>query len=215
MNGIFDLNSKFMQTLSSIGDYILLNLCFFVCCIPVVTIGAAKTALYRASFDMLENRGNLYRRFFQTFTHEIKSTLPTLLIRLAILAVFGWELWLVANNAVPAQRLFLIGLFLALWLIFALTSSIYAQISRFAATTAQYWKNAVYIAITHPLQSLAIGLIDLFPPLMIFGLPTYAAMMGPVWLFLYFSVTTMFGARMLRKPFEFYIEQFEEESTDQ
>lgn len=212
MNGIFDLNSKFMQTLSSIGDFILLNLCFFVCCVPVVTIGAAKTALYRASFDMLDNRGNLYRRFFKTYAHEIKSTLPTLLIRLAVLALLGWELLIVAKNAVPFQRVFLIGLLLALWLIFSATSSIYAQVSRFSATTAQYWKNAFYIALTHPLQSLAIGFMDLLPPLMVFGVPTYAAMMGPVWLFLYFSVTTMFAARMLRKPFDYYIEQFEEEN---
>ena len=43
---IFSYESKLMQTLMVIGDYIILNLMFLVFSIPIFTIGAAQAGLY-------------------------------------------------------------------------------------------------------------------------------------------------------------------------
>lgn len=212
MRGIFDINSKFMQTLTAVGDYILLNLCFALCCLPVLTIGAAKTALYRAMFDMIEDRGQLYKRFFSAFIHEIGSTILTVLLKAAVLMLLVWELWFVTENQLVLARPVGIGLLIVIWVFGALTSSIYPQIARFSATTKQYWKNSIYIALTHPLQAMLMGLMDFLPLILFFGAPKIFVTIGPVWPFLYFSVTAMFGARMLRKPFEYYIEQNRKEN---
>ena len=53
MKNIFSLDSKLMQGLSTVGDYIILNILFLITCLPVITIGAAKTALFRVMFDMI------------------------------------------------------------------------------------------------------------------------------------------------------------------
>lgn len=42
-----DFDSPFMQFLSRCSDLIILNVLWFLCCLPVVTAGAATTALYR------------------------------------------------------------------------------------------------------------------------------------------------------------------------
>ena len=42
---LFSPDSKFMRAMSTLGDLMLLNLVFLLCCIPVVTVGAAVTAL--------------------------------------------------------------------------------------------------------------------------------------------------------------------------
>ena len=40
-------DSKIIQFLNRLGELILLNLCFLLCCLPVVTVGAASAALYK------------------------------------------------------------------------------------------------------------------------------------------------------------------------
>ena len=46
MRGVFNPDSPMMRALGVVWDLIVLNLLFLVCCIPVVTIGPAITALH-------------------------------------------------------------------------------------------------------------------------------------------------------------------------
>ena len=41
----FNLDSPVMRFLTKVADLIILNILFLICCIPIVTIGAASTAL--------------------------------------------------------------------------------------------------------------------------------------------------------------------------
>ena len=47
MNRLFNPDAPVMQFLSRIADLVILNLVWLALCVPVVTIGAATTALYR------------------------------------------------------------------------------------------------------------------------------------------------------------------------
>ena len=42
---LFNLESPLMRALARIGDLIILNFVWIICCIPIVTIGAATTAM--------------------------------------------------------------------------------------------------------------------------------------------------------------------------
>ena len=52
MKSIFNLDSPLMQMLTRIGDMILLNVLFLICCIPVITAGASIAAMHK----MLQDR---------------------------------------------------------------------------------------------------------------------------------------------------------------
>ena len=41
MKNIFNLEGPLMQMLTRVGDMILLNVLFLICCIPVITAGAS------------------------------------------------------------------------------------------------------------------------------------------------------------------------------
>jgi len=73
MRKFFSFDSPLMQSLATVADYMLLNILFLICSIPIVTMGAAKTALYRVMFDMLEEKGNTFKRFFKAFASELKT----------------------------------------------------------------------------------------------------------------------------------------------
>ena len=46
MKNIFSYDSKLIIMLEGVANTMLLNILFLLCCIPVVTIGAAFTALF-------------------------------------------------------------------------------------------------------------------------------------------------------------------------
>ena len=48
MQSIFNYENKFMQALMYIGDLIIINFLFLLCCIPVFPIGAAQAGMFNA-----------------------------------------------------------------------------------------------------------------------------------------------------------------------
>lgn len=83
---IFDGNNGFNRTLYKIGSLCLLNIYFLLCCIPVITIGAAITASNSVLFKMKEHTDvKITSTFFKSFKNNfIDSTLVWI-----ILAGFG------------------------------------------------------------------------------------------------------------------------------
>ena len=211
MRNLFSLDSKLMQGLTLLGDFVILNILFLVFCLPVFTIGAAKTALYRAMFDLMDDRGNLYKRFFRIFVSEFKNAAPLYLLQIAVQALLCWELLIVFGNEIPLRVPMLFALLLLFLLSGALFSNVPVQLALFNATRKEYLKNAVYILMTELIPCALAGLMDLFPLLLFLYNPGYFGVLGPLWLTLYFSVTTNLSARLFRKPFAQYLRAYEKE----
>lgn len=51
------IESRIFHILCTLTDLVVLNLLYVLCCIPVVTIGAATTALYGTVLAPLADRG--------------------------------------------------------------------------------------------------------------------------------------------------------------
>lgn len=68
-----------METIKKIfgklGDIVAVSVWFFVCCIPVFTIGASVSALYYAvNKSVCNNRGYVSQEFFRSFKNSFKVT---------------------------------------------------------------------------------------------------------------------------------------------
>ena len=55
MSRAFNFEGPVFTFLSRLADLFWLNLLFIVCCIPVITIGAATTALYYVTLKMAKD----------------------------------------------------------------------------------------------------------------------------------------------------------------
>ena len=215
MRNLFSLDSKFMQMLMTLGDYVILNVIFLVCCVPVVTIGAAKSALYRVMFEMLEDNGALYKKFFKCFVKDLKVTVPMFLVKGGVTLFLCWDIWLIFNNKLPmSSGLFAVAVFLFLLLWAVAFSSVGAQIALFQSSFKQYLLNGIYIAITQPWRALLVGILDIFPVVFYLLDPVLMMVFGPLWLFLYFSVAVNLSARLWKKPFDSYLKNAEEQNKN-
>ena len=78
---IFRYKGTLWHVLNNITDVLGLSLLWALCCVPVVTVGAATTALYDTVVRSIRYGGEeRYRRFFRTFKNElVTASLSTLL----------------------------------------------------------------------------------------------------------------------------------------
>ena len=92
------IESPIFHILCTLFDLVILNLLYVLCCIPVVTIGAATTALYGTILALCHDEGHLYTLFLRIFFRRFKQ------------ATIWWLLWLLAV-IIAVTDLIIIGLF--------------------------------------------------------------------------------------------------------
>lgn len=83
-------DSKFSQIMIKFCYCCWLNLLWFVCSIPVVTLGASTTALYYVTLKLARNEdGNVTAMFFRSFKENFKQATVLWLIMLGAGAFLG------------------------------------------------------------------------------------------------------------------------------
>ena len=88
--GIFDMEKPFWRWIGKIPDLILLSLCWYICCIPIITIIPSSCALFDAvSRNLMMDDKGIYKRFFRTFVRELKMGIPLSIVWVAV-AVIAW-----------------------------------------------------------------------------------------------------------------------------
>ena len=86
----FSYESKFSQLLLKLCYACYLNLLWFVCSIPIVTIGASTTALYYAALKVVRDEdSHVGAAFFRSFRQNFRQATVLWLILLGIGAFLG------------------------------------------------------------------------------------------------------------------------------
>ena len=212
MNSLFSYDSPMMQILMYIGDLIILNFLYLICCIPVFTIGAAQAGLYTAIrvLNDKEDDSSAAAAFFRGF----KNGFGTVTI--------AWGLLAVLFAVVALAALFATILGLPLWLcilplciLAVFMSLVPAFHSRFGCTVTQLYRNTFLLLIAHPLRSIAAAALMWVPVVVMACLDMFNSMATSlVWLTIYFSTAVLFGELFLRKPFKTLVDHYNETQAE-
>ena len=97
MHNLLNPDNRVMRLITKIADSVFLNLLWFVFSLPIVTAGAATTALFDVTLHMVnDEEGGIFRDFRKSFRSNLRSATKTWLILLAagaVLSVDGYVLW--------------------------------------------------------------------------------------------------------------------------
>lgn len=164
MGDIFNLDNRFFQGLNKLIDCVGLSVIWLACCIPVITAGAATTALYYAINKVIRHsRGYVWREFWHAFKVNFKQSTVVWLILLAASIVLGADGYIMYRFSQAGEKAgFLYIVFIALlalvvmWAIY-----LFPYIARFENATKQILKNAALIAIGNLGKTLIMFLIFL------------------------------------------------------
>ena len=186
MRNLIDPEGPFLQFVTKIVYSVWLNILWFVCCLPVVTIGPSTTALFYACQKMArDEEGYVTRAFFRSFRENLKQGMVIGLIMTASGGVLIFD-------AFVLMRLYKTSPFWAIvtacfivaciaWLIVFMW--VFPLLAHFDNTTINMFKNAIMLGMRFLVCTalmaavyiiMALLIIHVMTPLIIFGMGTCA-----------------------------------------
>ena len=165
---IFAQEGKLARFLNRLGDLIWLNVLTMVFCIPVVTAGAAVTAMYQVSLRMVKNEeGKIGASFLQGFKENFRQSTLIWLIGGGISAFLALDIRLLGQVSYSFVRpykilLFVLLLFVLMFTVFALVTA-----ARFENTLKNTLKNGILFCVSHIFKSLLMFAVMAGPLLLL------------------------------------------------
>lgn len=201
-------DNKVLQVLAVIGDLMVLNLLWILCCLPVVTAGASTTALYYSLLKMVRKEETYpARMFFRAFRQNLKQSIPLIILLLLVCAILYVDLNVARNTAIHFGPLLSI-LVAALFVVFAMVASyVFPLLAQFENTIKGTLKNALFMSIWHLPCSVVILLLNLLPVLLFFLSPNLFLKSLVLWLFVGGAGIAYVNSRLFVKIFNRYIEK--------
>ncbi|KAF1290782.1 YesL family protein [Candidatus Enterococcus leclercqii] len=156
----FNENGTIYKVTTVTTQFIGLNLLYLITCLPVITIGAATTALFDVTMHYADGeKGYLIKDYLISLKRNWRqSTRIFLLILLPILLLgFSGFFWFAFKNILgTVAGMIAMALIAVLLSTFMIAS---ALVARYENSTKQTLQNALLLTIAHPLKALCILLI--------------------------------------------------------
>lgn len=207
---IFNYESKFMQFLLLVADYIILNFVFVLCCIPIFTIGAAQAGLYSGVRVLLdkEDDSSCVKAFFKGFrtgfgTITVTFNIITVLMVAVVYIMYVTLAFQQVNYAAPVWMCFV-----ALAILIVYQSNLTPFHAKFGCTKRQLMKNVFFTVLSHPIRSLGVAAITWFPVavlLLAFPLFIQATLF---WVCGCYTIMFVANTAILAKPYKRITEKF-------
>ncbi len=202
MKGFFDYDGKVNEVLKKVMYVVSANLLFLLCSIPVVTIGAAASAMHTILFRFHQgDEPDILKTFFRAFKENFKE------------ATISWMLMLVTAGTLIVNYRFIRGLHAAgtgifqvafnlvllLWLVFWVY--LFPAICYYKNTLSGYARFAVKLAIARLPYTVGMLMLHVLAVLVILFMAQYSSFGILALLCCGFSLPAYFSGRILLKMF--------------
>ena len=68
LSGLFNYDNPIWRFIGKFWDLLIIHILWVICCIPIVTVGAATTAMYYVTLRLVrDDDGYTIRSFFKSF----------------------------------------------------------------------------------------------------------------------------------------------------
>jgi len=181
MSNLFNLDGPVLQFINKIVYSVYLNILWFVCCIPVVTVGASTTALFYVTLKISKNEeGSITKAFFHSFQQNLKQGTLIWLVLLALGIILGIDGYILYH--MRFENVF----WTLCTAVFCVAAAAYAIVlmyifpllARFDNTVGAMFKNALFIGVRFLFCTalmaviyfvMLLVIVRFFTPAVIFG----------------------------------------------
>ena len=182
----FSYESRFSQLLLKLCYACYLNLLWFVCSIPIVTIGASTTALYYASLKVVRDEdSHVAALFFRSFRQNFKQATVLWLILLGAGLFLGadgyilYRLRLSSNGTMAVMWTLILAVVIAAAVVWVIVAEyVFPLLASVANTNKAMLKNAFLIGTHYLFATILVFAVHFamffvvvawFTPLIVFG----------------------------------------------
>ncbi len=152
----FSLENPIWKFIGNLADFFLLSCLWYLCSLPVVTAGAATTALYYVTLKMARGQeGQLIPAFFHSFKQNLKQATALWVGYLAvgILLVLDLVICLQTSSVFAGAMFFTSVVLLACWALFI--TMLFPLVARCDNTTSALFKMGIAMALRNVMPVLA------------------------------------------------------------
>lgn len=180
MFGLFKYDGFVVQTCNKIVDTICLSLLWLVTSLPIVTMGAATTALYYAvNSGIRYDQGHIWKAYWKSFRNNFRQATCIWLLLLLVYGLLGASCYctyrLCINNMLPKEMFY--GLLVVIALVMTWGNLLFPYLAKFQNTTKMILKNCFGIGLLNLpkaiLQTVFFVLvilgISMFPMVILFA----------------------------------------------
>lgn len=202
----FNTDNLFFRFVNKVFDVIALSILWFICSLPLFTIGASTTALYHTVLkNIRSNRGYCYKGFFQCFRDNFKNTVIPSIIYVAIILITVADMRILHNNKEVMNKFAELQIVFLVICVLVVTWAIwtFGLTARFENTWKITMKNGALMMFAHLPVTLLVAVILVVATMLCLDMPFLVAA---------FPVGAMFLINLLlEKVFVKYMEQSSEE----
>lgn len=149
MGKIFNLDSPLMRALSKMADLLWLNILTMVCSIPIITAGAAFTALHYSCLKLVRDEEcYITKDFFKSFKLNFKQSTIIWIFALLLGGVLGFDVWYLLFLQQSPNTFIMAGIIVAIILYLFTMAFVFPIQSHFYNPIKQTIKNAFLMSIT-------------------------------------------------------------------
>jgi len=201
MRNIFNFELPIMQFLSQVADLVVINILWILSCVPVITIGAGTTAMYRTTFAMLRDEGSLINTFFSSFRLNFKQSTFLWIIELLSAALIAGDLYLIRSGEFEGKLPLLVAFLISCLLFLFTVTYLYPFVAQFTNSSRNMLINAFMLSLKNLPKTLLMSALNSFPFLLLFFFPYWFLKTGFIWLLFGFSVIAYCNSLFLMRIF--------------
>lgn len=215
MGKFFNLDSPLMRFMTKLADLMILNIVFLITCIPVVTIGAAWTALYYVALKMVKDEeSGIIRSYFHAFRLNFRQATVLWLGVMAVAVFLILDLMILSQIDSPVAAAMNVGILVIGAVVLMVLQYLFPLLAKFDTTIVQTLKNACLLAVGHlPRTLLLVGCTA--GALVITFYNGYTLSIGIlVWMLLGFAIMAFSNSSILVKIFDTLVPENRAQSVE-
>ena len=208
MGKVFNFEGPLFNFLSRLADLFWLNLLYILCCIPVITAGAATTALYYVTLKMVKDEeGYITKSYFKAFKDNFVQATVIWIIFLVIAAVMFMDLR-IANggnvadifNDSAVSNVVIVSVGVMIIVLLMTGTYVFPLLAQFDNTVKNTIKNAFLLSIRHLPYTFLMIVIAAIPVVLIWFSPALLLLV-----LIMFSAIAYINSKFFNRIFVLYM----------
>lgn len=193
------------RALSKLFDVAVLNILWLVFCIPVVTAGAATTALYSVMLKLVKDEeGYIFRGFLSAFKENFRQSTIVWLILLVLGTLLGVDMVIVRSLSGPVSIVFQVLFFFVAFCLAGVTLYVFPLMARYENTVKATVKNAALLAVGRLPYTIVLIVVTIGPVLVSFLNFRTLFISLPLWLGIGGGAIAWVNSHILRHVFRIF-----------
>lgn len=162
MNHFFQPDNPIMRFLSKFCDLMFLNCLFLLSCIPLITIGAAISAMYYMVLKMHQDEEpSIAKGYFKAMRDNFKQATLVWLPLLFCFIFFGADLYIIYNIIDPSYNWLQVPVWIIIFILISILIYAFPLLSSFECTTKQLLKNAILLSLSNIPTTIFIAAVHI------------------------------------------------------